>query len=199
MQLLIPLAKPGEPLFKQIYRGLRKAILEGALSTGQKLPSTRALGEQLGVSRTAVLMAYEQLLAEGFVSGRAGSGTYVSKAVEAPSKIAVRRAPKVTLSRFGTAASRAANAIHVPSQAPRPHPYDFAFASATSKSFRFRLGGGSFSGARARLASPSSTTPQRPAVSPFATRFAPTCADPGRSSVIPNRSSWSMARSRPSI
>src|SRR5215470_11467685 len=127
MQLLIPLSKRGEPLFKQLYRGLRKAILEGTLSTGQKLPSTRAIAEQLGVSRTATLMAYEQLLAEGFASSRGGSGTYVSKAVEAPGRITTRRSPKISLSRFGTAASLAAKTIRVPSQAQRPQPYDFAF------------------------------------------------------------------------
>lgn len=138
MQLLIPLLKRGEPLFKQIYRGLRKAILDGTLSTGHKLPSTRALAEQLGVSRTAALMAYEQLLAEGFASGRAGSGTYVSKAVEAPGKVAVRRAPQVTLSRFGTAASVAAKTIHLPSQAPRPQPYDFAFGISDIEIFPFQ-------------------------------------------------------------
>jgi len=53
MQLLIPLTRGGEPLSRQIYYGLRKAILEGAPISGQKLPSTRALAEQLGVSRTA--------------------------------------------------------------------------------------------------------------------------------------------------
>jgi len=137
MQLLIPLSTGGEPLFRQLYGGLRKAILEGSLSKGQKLPSTRALAEQLGVSRTAVLMAYEQLLAEGFAVGRAGSGTYVSKAVERRRKITVQDSVKVHLSRFGVAASRAASAIHLPSQAPRPHSYDFAFGISDIEIFPF--------------------------------------------------------------
>jgi GntR family transcriptional regulator/MocR family aminotransferase len=53
MQLLIPLSRRGEPLYRQLHGGLRKAILEGTLLPGQKLPSTREIAEQLGVSRTA--------------------------------------------------------------------------------------------------------------------------------------------------
>jgi GntR family transcriptional regulator/MocR family aminotransferase len=67
MQLLIPLSRRDEPLYRQLYGGLRKAILEETL---QKLPSTREIAEQLGGSRTAALMTYEQLLAEGFGIGR---------------------------------------------------------------------------------------------------------------------------------
>ncbi|MGC2620810.1 MAG: winged helix-turn-helix domain-containing protein, partial [Acidobacteriaceae bacterium] len=78
MQLAIPLSRAGEPLFRQVYRGLRQAMLSGALRAGDRLPSTRDLAEQLKISRTVVLLAYDQLLAEGYVEGRAGSGTYVS-------------------------------------------------------------------------------------------------------------------------
>ena len=62
---VIPLSKQGQPLFRQVYSGLRQAILSGALRTGERLPSTRDLAEQLGISRTVVLLAYDQLLAEG--------------------------------------------------------------------------------------------------------------------------------------
>ena len=78
MELSIPLSKKNEPLFRQVYKGLRKAILSGAFPASGRLPSTRDLAEQLGVSRTVVLLAYDQLLAEGFAVGRGGSGTYVS-------------------------------------------------------------------------------------------------------------------------
>jgi GntR family transcriptional regulator/MocR family aminotransferase len=74
MELAIPLSKKGEPLFRQVYVGLRQAILSGAFPAGDRLPSTRDLAEQLGNSRTVVLLAYDQLLAEGFVVGRGGSG-----------------------------------------------------------------------------------------------------------------------------
>jgi hypothetical protein len=67
MELAIPLSGNGEPLFRQVYVGLRKAILTGSLPAGARLPSTRDLAEQLGISRTVVLLAFDHLLAEGFV------------------------------------------------------------------------------------------------------------------------------------
>jgi len=66
------------PLHRQIYAGLRGAILGGSLRAGQRVPSTRALADQLTVSRFPVLAAYEQLLHEGYLEGRVGSGTFVS-------------------------------------------------------------------------------------------------------------------------
>jgi len=68
------------PLHRQIYDGLRKAILEGMLRPGQRVASTRALAAELGVSRLPVLTAYEQLLHEGYIEGRPGSGTFVCAA-----------------------------------------------------------------------------------------------------------------------
>jgi GntR family transcriptional regulator/MocR family aminotransferase len=68
----------GVPIFRQIYDGLRRAILDGRLRAGQRIPSTRGLAADLGVSRLPVLSAYEQLLHEGYLVGRTGSGTFVS-------------------------------------------------------------------------------------------------------------------------
>ena len=77
--LLIPLdAAAPEPLYRQIYRALREHILSGRLTTGVRLPSTRTLARELGVSRNTVLAAYDQLLAEGYLAGRVGSGTVVA-------------------------------------------------------------------------------------------------------------------------
>jgi GntR family transcriptional regulator/MocR family aminotransferase len=67
------------PIFRQISDGLRRAILDGRLRPGQRIPSTRGLATDLGVSRLPVLSAYEQLLHEGYLVGRTGSGTFVSK------------------------------------------------------------------------------------------------------------------------
>jgi GntR family transcriptional regulator/MocR family aminotransferase len=66
------------PLFQQLSLQLRSAILSRRLRPGTRLPSTRELASQLGVSRAAAVTAYEQLLAEGYASGRHGSGTYIS-------------------------------------------------------------------------------------------------------------------------
>ena len=75
MVLVIPLSNRDGPLFRQVYSYLRQAILSGDLQGGERLPSTRDLAEELAISRTVVLLAYEQLLAEGFAEGRRGSGT----------------------------------------------------------------------------------------------------------------------------
>ena len=71
------------PLFRQIYLGLRAAIQKGQLREEARLPSSRDFALALGVSRTSVLSAYEQLLAEGYIEGRRGSGTYVAPLVDA--------------------------------------------------------------------------------------------------------------------
>src|SRR4029079_11104490 len=66
------------PLFRQIYDGLRGAILEGRLRPGQRIPSTRSLASDLGVSRLPVLSAYDPLVHEGYLVGKTGSGTFVT-------------------------------------------------------------------------------------------------------------------------
>ncbi|HEY2772598.1 MAG TPA: PLP-dependent aminotransferase family protein [Candidatus Binatia bacterium] len=66
------------PLHRQLYRSLRAAILDGRLGPGHRLPSTRSLAKELGLSRNTVLQAIDQLIAEGYASGRVGSGTYVA-------------------------------------------------------------------------------------------------------------------------
>ncbi len=66
------------PLSLQVYQALRGAILRGALPPGARLPSSRALARDMGLSRNTVLLAYEQLLGEGYAAGRHGSGTYVA-------------------------------------------------------------------------------------------------------------------------
>jgi GntR family transcriptional regulator / MocR family aminotransferase len=68
----------GGPLTSQIAEQLREALVDGRLATGERLPSTRALADLLGVSRTVVTGAYAQLFAEGWLEGRHGSGTYVA-------------------------------------------------------------------------------------------------------------------------
>jgi GntR family transcriptional regulator/MocR family aminotransferase len=79
------------PLFRQIYLQIRAAILSQSLAPGTKLPSTRELAQQLSVSRSAVVSAYEQLLAEGYASGKTGSGSYVSSDLAAVEGRSVRR------------------------------------------------------------------------------------------------------------
>jgi GntR family transcriptional regulator/MocR family aminotransferase len=73
--------KAPRPLQRQIYDAYRAAIVEGSLRSGQRIPSTRVLATELGVSRFPVLNAYAQLLAEGYFESRVGAGTVVSSAL----------------------------------------------------------------------------------------------------------------------
>ena len=67
------------PLYLQIYNHLRQEILQGNLLPGTKLPPSRKLAKQCNVARLTVTEAYAQLKAEGFITSRSGSGTYVSE------------------------------------------------------------------------------------------------------------------------
>jgi GntR family transcriptional regulator/MocR family aminotransferase len=71
---------PRTPRFRRIADDLRQAISRGRLPRGARLPSSRALARDLGVSRNTVLAAYETLAAEGWIAGRRGSGTRVAAA-----------------------------------------------------------------------------------------------------------------------
>jgi len=62
----------------QIYRCIRQSILDGLVGTNRRLPSTRTLASELGVSRTTALLALEQLRAEGYVVARRGSGMFIA-------------------------------------------------------------------------------------------------------------------------
>lgn len=76
---LLPLEQEREePLYLQLYQALREAILNGLLNAGTQLPPTRVLATELAVSRTTVTTAFEQLLAEGYLEARVGSGTFVA-------------------------------------------------------------------------------------------------------------------------
>jgi GntR family transcriptional regulator/MocR family aminotransferase len=67
------------PLTRQIYMQARSAVLSGALRPGTRVPSSRAMASKLGVARASVVLAYEHLLAEGYVESRHGSGTFIAE------------------------------------------------------------------------------------------------------------------------
>ena len=72
----------GVPIYRQIEDFLRRMILNGALPPGKKLPSTRELALELGVSRITIKSVYEQLISEGYVQGKTGAGTFVSEGLD---------------------------------------------------------------------------------------------------------------------
>jgi GntR family transcriptional regulator / MocR family aminotransferase len=67
------------PLYDQIYRALRGNILKGRMSAASRVPATRDLALELGVSRNVAIMAYRQLLDEGYLTTRKGAGTFVAR------------------------------------------------------------------------------------------------------------------------
>src|ERR1700688_2662101 len=97
------------PLHRQLYEELRSAVLAGRLSPGARLPSPRSLSTDLGISRNTAAGAFDQLLAEGYLEGKVGSGTYVAASLpedllhvrELPRRNASAAAPPAELSRRG--------------------------------------------------------------------------------------------------
>jgi GntR family transcriptional regulator/MocR family aminotransferase len=100
------------PAYRQIYRAIRARITSGELRPGTKLPPTRELASNLGLSRTTVLQAYDQLTAEGFITGRTGSGSYIEAPLDATPRrdsrqsLARNRDASPTLSAFGDSLAR---------------------------------------------------------------------------------------------
>ena len=146
MDLLIPLNGRREPLYRQIYHSLRARILSGALDGGKRVPSSRDLADQLNVSRTVVLLAYEQLEAEGYLVGRSGSGTYVSRGLagkaraHAPQpapRVVPRAATRFELSRFGAFAAEKAADAGSPERSAREIHHDFTYGEGDVWSFPF--------------------------------------------------------------
>ncbi|WP_257457877.1 MocR-like pyridoxine biosynthesis transcription factor PdxR [Archangium lipolyticum] len=128
-------ASSGAPLHEQLYQALRTAMVTGRLPAGTRLLATRALAEQLDLSRNTVMTAYTRLLAEGYLVGRHGSGTYVAdelperalSARRAPAPSAARRANPPSLSKRGA----------VLAAAPPLFPFEQDVSGST---MAFRLG-----------------------------------------------------------
>jgi GntR family transcriptional regulator / MocR family aminotransferase len=139
MQFAIPISRAGEPLFRQVYLGLRQAILSGTLHANDRLPSTRDLAEQLSISRTVVLLAYDQLLAEGFIIGHRGSGTFVSEGLSVNAAPRNRKSATLRLSRFGVAATEAVSSVDSPQRPPITLRYDFVYGRSDLETFPFAL------------------------------------------------------------
>ncbi|MDQ2788262.1 MAG: PLP-dependent aminotransferase family protein [Actinomycetota bacterium] len=82
--LVVLRADTGQPLREQLRDAIKDAIRSGRLPAGGRLPSSRALAADLGVSRGVVVDAYAELAAEGFVTSQAGSGTHVTATFQLP-------------------------------------------------------------------------------------------------------------------
>jgi GntR family transcriptional regulator/MocR family aminotransferase len=107
LPLSLPASAAGVPLYRWFYDELRVAILEKRLASGARLPATRDLAKQYRLSRATVVRAFEQLESEGYVEGKVGAGTYVSRVlpdellqVGRSARTGIKRARKVRWSAF---------------------------------------------------------------------------------------------------
>jgi GntR family transcriptional regulator / MocR family aminotransferase len=129
MAKIVPLpirVEPSSPqtLQDQIYSCIRRSIAEGILAADARVPSTRSLAADLGVSRTTVLLAFEQLKAEGYLVPRPGSGIYIAKELpdRQPDSHPMRAIPRIKhplLSARGRALATARTSDRRAPRAPR--------------------------------------------------------------------------------
>jgi GntR family transcriptional regulator/MocR family aminotransferase len=92
LPLSLPSPRPETSLYRWFYDELRMAILDGRLRPSSRLPATRDLAQAYGLSRATIVAAFDQLKAEGYVEGKAGSGTYVSQVL--PEQLLTVRGPR---------------------------------------------------------------------------------------------------------
>ncbi|MEK0084659.1 PLP-dependent aminotransferase family protein [Benzoatithermus flavus] len=106
------------PVQEQLVRFFRDAVVRGALAPGTRVPGTRVLAQELGLARNTVALAYERLIAEGFLEARHGSGTFVpSRLPRPPARPAARAA-----GRRGSARALGLLAIGAPPSTPSTWP-----------------------------------------------------------------------------
>lgn len=132
------------PAYQQIYRALRAMILAGEFGKESRLPATRALAHQLGVSRNIVLLAYRHLLHEGYAGGKTGSGTYVAPELpdailQAPTRDRVTSQAPATPRLSAFARRLAAPSLVQKIGRDRAAPYDFRYGLPVADAFPFPL------------------------------------------------------------
>ena len=112
------------PLHGQLTRALKSAMFAGTVHVGSRLPPTRLLARELGVSRNTVLAAYEQLRAEGFVDGRVGSGSYVTPPLQSTAPAPAQSGPIEPQSSY----ARRSRQFQDQSRFFRPRPVEARYA-----------------------------------------------------------------------
>lgn len=111
----------------QLFDQLRELILGGRLKPGAPLPASRALADQLGVSRNTVLLAYERLIAEGYLQAREAVGTFVSSELPEECLAARRAAAKAACTDEREAARRPVEFRGRAQAVVNEHPLEFDF------------------------------------------------------------------------
>ncbi|MET9799423.1 PLP-dependent aminotransferase family protein [Streptomyces sp. NPDC006368] len=115
----------GPGLRAGLMEALREAVRSGRLAPGTRLPSSRSLAADLGVARNTVADAYAELVAEGWLTARQGSGTRVARRAAAPRPLPPPPAARATPTRTARAApvpTSGAAPARVPGATPSPAP-----------------------------------------------------------------------------
>ncbi|MFQ5399537.1 MAG: PLP-dependent aminotransferase family protein [Anaerolineae bacterium] len=128
------------PLYWQLYRQLRQMILDGRWPPGARLPASRQLAREWGVGRVTVTQAYEQLQAEGYITGRRGAGTFVVDTLplqKEPSSLTAAKTFAPELSEWG---QRVAAAGLDAERSPQTRPLmDFGFGRSFPHIFPYDI------------------------------------------------------------
>ncbi len=124
------------PLYWQVYRQLRAAILRGDLPPGSQLPASRQLARQHQIARVTVVQAYEQLGAEGYVVSRVGAGTFVADGVVPTGQRPDEAAFRPAFSPWGKRVQQAAGDDPQPQSRP---PIDFGFGRSFPHIFPYDI------------------------------------------------------------
>jgi GntR family transcriptional regulator/MocR family aminotransferase len=193
--MLLNLREVGGPLYRRVYLALKTRIRSGGLGPAARVPSTRALARDLRVSRNTVMLAYEQLAAEGYLVSRHREATSVA-AVAPPRPAAAPTSPAVARpARVSAYARRLSARLDLaPARPPGPRPtlrYDFRYGRPAVDEFpreiwrrllaaHARRGSGDALG----YGSPAGHGPLRAALSEYLARARGVVSDPERIVIV---------------
>ena len=133
--LLLDLRKAHGPLYRRVYHALKSTIRDGRLLPGARLPSTRELASDLHVSRNTVMLAYEQLLAEGYVVSRNRATTSVASTLPNSETPAPSRAMRGHPPAVSAYARRLTGLLGVPPARSTGLRYDFRYGEPSVDEF----------------------------------------------------------------
>ena len=137
--MLLNLREASGPLYRRVYHALKAMIRAGRLGPAARLPSTRVLARDLGVSRNTVTLAYEQLAAEGYLVSHHRGTTSVAGAIPLrimPPPVRPKPDPAPRLSAYARRLVKDPTVPSSPSAAARPAPrYDFRYGSPAVDEF----------------------------------------------------------------
>jgi GntR family transcriptional regulator/MocR family aminotransferase len=133
--LLLDLRTANGPLYRRVYHALKSTIRAGRLPPGARLPSTRELASDLRVSRNTVMLAYEQLLAEGYVVSRNRATTSVASALPTAAMPASTRATRGDPPAVSAYARRLTRLLGAPPARAPGLRYDFRYGEPSVDEF----------------------------------------------------------------